>query len=96
VIGASKQEMAFQLQAGDEIELVEYVADPNGAQIYYSRAQDFHLNVDGVNHVWAIDLPQFYCSSSQTGPCVYVGFEDKPCRRAAISITTTSRRDCME
>ena len=68
----------FQLQAGDEIELVEYVADPNGAQIYYSRALDFGLNLDGVNHVWAENLNQFQCSPSESGPCVYVGFEDLP------------------
>jgi hypothetical protein len=68
----------FQLQSGDEIELVEYVADPNGVRTYYSRAQDFGMNLDGVNHVWAENLNQFQCSPSQSGSCVFVGLEDLP------------------
>jgi hypothetical protein len=69
---------ADQLQTGDEIELVVNVADPNGAQSYYSRAQDFAMNLDGVNHVWARKLPQFFCSPSGSGNCDYFGTEDLP------------------
>lgn len=68
-----------QLRPGDEIELVEYVADSHGIRSYYSRFQDFGLNLDGVNHVWAENLlPDFYCSPSEHPPCVYLGFEELP------------------
>jgi uncharacterized repeat protein (TIGR02543 family) len=66
-----------QLQAGDEIELMEYVPDGDKIQVYYSRAQDLGLNLDGVNHVWAENLlADFYCSPSELPPCVYLGFEE--------------------
>jgi len=70
---------ADQLQAGDEIELVEHVLDQPGIRSYYSRFQDLGLNFDGVNHVWAENLlPDFYCSPSEHPPCVYIGFEELP------------------
>ncbi len=70
---------ADQLQAGDEIELVEHVLDPPGIRSYYSRLQDLGMNFDGVNHVWAENLlSEVYCSLSEQTPCVYVGFEELP------------------
>jgi len=70
---------ANELQAGDQIEFVLQVADVNGPQTYYSRAEDFGLNADGLNHTWATNLPsQGFCAFINPEPCVFVGFEDLP------------------
>ncbi len=64
-----------QLQAGDQIEFVLHVNDPNGAQNYYSSELD--KNIDGLNHVWAESLTNGQCMIF-AGPCAYLGFEDLP------------------
>ena len=68
----------FQLQVGDEVELVFVVADVNGPRSYYSREADKGLNIDGANHTWATTLPsQGWCNPKGLNtPCIFVGFED--------------------
>jgi hypothetical protein len=63
------------LQAGDQIEFVLHVNDPNGNQDYYSS--ELGKNIDGLNHVWAEPLTNGLCVIV-AGPCTYLGFEDVP------------------
>ena len=64
-----------ELQAGDQIELVLHVNDPNGAQDYYSS--ELTRNIDGLNHTWAQTLTNGQCLAI-VAQCTYVGFEDLP------------------
>jgi Domain of unknown function (DUF4114) len=64
-----------ELQAGDQIEFVLHVNDPNGEHDFYSA--QLNKNMDGLNHVWAQTLTNGQCMLF-AGPCAYLGFEDLP------------------
>ncbi len=64
-----------ELEAGDQIEFVLTVNDPNGVQKYYSSELD--KNSDGMNHLWAESLSNGQCMVT-AGQCAYIGFEDLP------------------
>lgn len=64
-----------ELQAGDQIEFVLHVNDPNGNHDFYSSELD--KNIDGLNHVWAQTLTNGQCMIFAAN-CAYIGFEDLP------------------
>ncbi len=73
-----------ELRRNDEIELVlNVVNDPNGAQSFYSRSQDFGLNSDGVNHTWATNLSSGLCAIFRPDACIFAGFEDLPAQEGS-------------
>ena len=69
---------ADQLQAGDEIELVEQRRRPErNSVLLQPRSGLWHESRRRKSRVGR-KLPQFFCSPSELRHCVYVGFEDLP------------------
>ena len=63
---------------GDTVEFVlDDETDPNGQQFFYSQRYAT-LNSDHLNHTWAENLTEPDCAPSQSGNCLFIGFEDIP------------------
>ena len=76
---------ANMLQAGDQVEFVLNVADPNGSQSYYSM--QISKNIDNRNHDWATSFfTQNSCDFAHfpSQSCVFMGFKDLYCIQGGL------------